>query len=90
MCNVSLIQLCVFHYFTVSKLIKSKYYYWDKSQVFEVFMSCCCALWSLLFVTVRRAFVYEGFLTDEECNHLVSLVSVNFDFTFWGMYFMFD
>ena len=24
-----------------------------------------------------RAFVYEGFLTDLECDHLISLVSVN-------------
>lgn len=27
------------------------------------------------FALQFRAFVYEGFLTDEECNHLISLVS---------------
>lgn len=30
------------------------------------------------FSGVFRAFVYKGFLTDEECNHLVSLVSFFF------------
>lgn len=31
---------------------------------------------SIFFLIIRRAFVYEGFLTHDECDHLIALVSV--------------
>lgn len=51
----------LFHFFFISKLF---------------FFNFKLLPWFFFFLKLNRAFLYKGFLSDEECDHLMNLVGI--------------